>query len=90
MSKRDKKDKSNKKDRKEKKRKRDLDSSDDDRGSKRLQKEVCAGLELYLFAALHLLVAVVKDYALSNFLRRRRGKNKRSKVCAGYALHDIS
>ena len=44
MSKSDKKDKNKKKDRKEKKRKRDLESSDDDRGSKRLQKEVCASL----------------------------------------------
>ena len=46
MSKRDKKDKSSKKERKEKKRKRDVDSSDDDRASKRMQKEVCAALTI--------------------------------------------
>lgn len=39
--KRDKRDKHSKRDRKDKKRKRDLDSSDEDRGSKRMQKEVC-------------------------------------------------
>ena len=42
MAKKDKKDRSSKKDRKEKKRRRDPDSSDEDRGSKRLQKEVAS------------------------------------------------